>query len=170
MPVAGDQSVESRAQPNKRVVIMDGSRLVDPSPNYRSPNFLTTGRGAIALISENQSTSERWTYTVPTSKRAEMLISETIIIQIAATSVTTTDMSGLQTRLNPEGAEAETIPESIQLNTVAMVAGDHIEDQFDPGVLDEGDLIRVLVFLDGDAAGAARMLAQTGAIIREWDA
>jgi len=140
-------------------------------PSYRSGNFITDGDSDNGRITENNSGAIRWTYTVPTGKRALSLGGSLgIVCEIAATSSTTTDRIIINIKLD-SGVTTAKNWFVIVLNTVAMVAGDRSFLTIPAGgLLDAGDVVTGNDIFEGDAAGAGVVLANKDMAFAEWDA
>jgi len=137
-------------------------------PHFRSGDFNTEpSGGAEAQRVEDTSLTTLTTYTTPAGQRARVAFLLSVLCEIAATSSTTTDKVGVVVEVIPEGQSVFLLARC-KLNTVAMVAGDHVEVQGHVWV-DAGDLIRTRIQFDGDAAGAGRVNIGQSLFIEEFN-
>jgi len=136
-------------------------------PPYRSDGFETRVQAATNNVAEDTSATSRFSYTVPSGKRAQATLHLSMICLTAATTTTDTDVVGIVVSHDPDGG-TEITWDRHYLASEAMAAGDRNAALLDFVQLDAGDVIKEYDIFDGDAAGAGVVKLNSGIVRSEW--
>lgn len=145
------------------------SPAIRPMPWDRAPVTVVTA--ALERVVEATGQTTRFTYTVPSDTKAFIIgIALSLLVEIVAASVTSTDQVSNLIQITPSGGTVTTLY-TLNLSSPAMAAGDRVDQVLAPsGVLVAGDAVVAADFFEGVGAGAGRVLTAQGLAVQEFTA
>lgn len=142
-----------------------------PRADYYDRNPSSEGTNANTLTSEATGSTEDWSYTVPSAKKAFIGWLQAFILGVAAPSTTTnSDQAGVIIQLTPSGGSARSPLQS--RGSSVVIDADYVVNAFGAPtyVLQAGDKLASQRRFDGTAAGTGRAFMGSGMARTEFDA